>query len=213
MRLFYWALFVAMISQHVRSDAPSMQEGLNLAEGKPGIVVDVGANGGAETILAIRQNRKVLAVECLSEAYTSLVDKLVGIENVTLIHACAGANTEIKTLHLADDSSSLIAKNIASGAERRKANRPHNRKRKNIEHVVTVPLDNLVNEPVALIKIDVQGFESEVLMGAQKILSTYKPFVVYETPTSLFSRTTVQLPQGYTCHKNGGDEVCAYNST
>ena len=188
-----------------------MLAGLKLAQNKPGIVVDIGANGGRETNMALQHNRAVFAVECLANAYHSLLDMFVGTKNVTLIHACAGEKTEMKILHLADDSSSLIPKNVASGTELRKAKRIHNTRRNNIEHVVVVPLDNLVTTPVALMKIDVQEFESEVLKGAQQIISNYNPILVHEDQPQ-FSKRRVDLPRGYTCHASGSDQVCQYTS-
>jgi FkbM family methyltransferase len=162
-------ILFAIIVSHVCCDPQSMLAGLKLAQNKPGIVVDVGANGGGETNMALQHNRAVFAVECLAQAYNYLLDMFVDTKNVTLIHACAGGKTEVKILNLADDSSSLIRKNVASGMELQKARRIHNKRRHNIEHVIVVPLDNLVTTPVALMKIDVQGFEGDVLRGAQQI--------------------------------------------
>jgi FkbM family methyltransferase len=200
-------ILLATIVSHVCCDEASMQAGLKLAQNKPGIVLDVGANGGRETTIALEHNREVFAVECLAKAYQLLLNTFGAAKNVTLIHACAGEKTEVKTLHLADDSSSLIEKNVESGKELEKAMRPHNRRR-NIEHVVVVPLDNLVTKPVALMKIDVQGYESEVIKGARQILSTYKPILVYEAMTPHFSKTKVDIPAGYTCYTDRIDRVC-----
>lgn len=205
-------ILLAIIVSHVFCDTQSMLAGLKLAQNKPGIVVDVGANGGGETIMALQHNRTVFAVECLASAYNDLLEMFVNTKNVTLIHACAGEKTEMKILHLADDSSSLIHKNVASGEELQKSRRVHNMRRHNIEHVIVVPLDNLIRTPVALMKIDVQGFESQVLKGAERIISNYKPVLVYEA-TPEFSKRSVDLPTGYICHANGSDQVCQYPFT
>ena len=203
-------LLFAFFLNKVNSEPKQMIAGLNLAEQKPGIVIDVGANGGKETMLALERGRKVLAVECLSSAYMNLLDMFQNKKNVTLVHICAGENTEIKTLHLADDSSSLFYKNIDSGAERIKALRLHNKLRKNKETVITLPLDNIVNEPVSLIKIDVQGYEQAVLKGAKRLINTYKHVIIYEDVPSFEKNREFHIPGGYTCNKVNGDKVCTY---
>ena len=205
-----YLLFLFFLNE-VNSEPKQMIAGLNLAKHKPGIVIDVGANGGKETMLALERGRKVLAVECLSSAYMKLLDMFQNNKNVTLVHICAGKNTEITTLHLADDSSSLFYKNIVSGAERMKALRPHNKLRKNKETVITLPLDNIVNEPVSLIKIDVQGYEQAVLKGAKRLIATYKPVIIYEDTSGFEKESGFHIPEGYTCNKVNGDKVCAYS--
>ena len=101
---------------------------LSLAEGTDGVVVDVGANGGTESMLALRRGRKVYAFECLPSAYMELHALFrLNYPNVTVIHACAGQKTHIGELHLAQDSSSLSAANVEQAPhgtwERKKAMR------------------------------------------------------------------------------------------
>ena len=206
-----WLLLLVVCLCEVRSESEQMLHGLRLANGKPGIVIDVGANGGTETLLALKANRTVLAVECLSTAYMELQKMfVVHHDRVTLIHMCAGSHIEMKTLHLADDSSSLYASNIAGGKERVKASRRHNRNRGNKEVVISIPLDSIVQMPVALIKVDVQGFEGDVLLGSKRLIETYKPVLVYEDTPS-FIQSKIDLPIGYSCRRVGGDQVCLFN--
>ena len=42
-------------------------------------------------------------------------------------------------------------------------------------------LDNVVKEKIKLIKIDVEGYEWEVLAGAVGIIEEYKPIIILET--------------------------------
>jgi FkbM family methyltransferase len=44
-----------------------------------------------------------------------------------------------------------------------------------------VKLDDIINEPIKLIKIDVEGSEFEVLAGAIGIIEEYKPIIILET--------------------------------
>ncbi|MDF0552024.1 protein arginine N-methyltransferase [Kamptonema sp. UHCC 0994] len=46
--------------------------------------------------------------------------------------------------------------------------------------IEVLPLDELVQEPIDLIKIDVEGLEIDVLEGAKKILLKYQPDVIIE---------------------------------
>ncbi len=182
---------------------------LTKASSRPGIVIDVGANGGQQTSMALNANRRVVAVECLADAYSSLLAKFIGNDNVTLIHACAGAQTKMATLHLADDSSSLFEKNIKHGSERRKAAKEHNMLAKNRQSVIVVSLDELISEPVAFIKIDTQGFEYEVLRGSKKLLQAYAPIVMYENDKRFVkSGDPRELLPNYDCVTYGMDIVC-----
>lgn len=117
------------------------------------------------------------------------------------------------TLHLADDSSSLIKNNIEHGAELEKARRAHNAAHGNRETVVTARLDDLISATakVALIKIDVQGFESHVIAGASRIVTRNLPVLVYEDNGNFDASGAIRLPRGYTCTRVNGDNVCHAN--
>jgi hypothetical protein len=68
------------------------------------------------------------------------------------------------------------------------------------EHTLaTERLDRIVPGPVALIKIDVEGMEPQVLAGATDLLSRYRPRVFAEAHTDQdFERVLAQLrPHGY----------------
>lgn len=206
--------FVVFMACFVSASAElkQMEAGLQLAQRLPGIVIDIGANGGHETKLALTNGRKVLAIECLSSAYADLLKRFGAIHSVVLLHVCAGAHTSVRTLHLADDSSSLIANNIASGPERQKALRSHNKLRNNREMIVTVPLDDLVDNStqVAMIKMDVQGFEPQVMQGAANIIQRHHPVLIYEDNSQFTKESAIRLPFGYQCTTVNGDKVCHY---
>jgi hypothetical protein len=58
---------------------------------------------------------------------------------------------------------------------------PHIRPEKSVEITVRLGrLDDIVDKPIHLIKIDVEGAELQVLRGGLKILQTNKPYVVFE---------------------------------
>lgn len=182
------------------AEKDSMRAGL--ARASMATVIDVGANGGLETSMALKSGRRVVSVECLSYAYASLLKKFKTHPNVTIVHACAANQTGLQTLYLASDSSSLIAENVRHGAERAKAVQEWKKTKRRTESVVVVRLDDLVKSPVSLIKLDVQGYESHVLQGAARILDTYHPVIVLET-------TFAHAPMpNYTCVAAGKDAIC-----
>ena len=88
-----------------------------------GTFVDVGANGGRETTLALALGMNVLAVECLPEAHRELLAIFHGVPaaRLRLLHACASNSTGVATLHRAGDSSSMIPNNVRRGVEAFKA--------------------------------------------------------------------------------------------
>ena len=178
----------------------------------PGIVIDVGANGGQQTTMALNANRRVLSIECLASAYVDLLKRFEGNPNVTLVHTCVGSNTGLNVLNLADDSSDLIKRNIENGPEYAKAKRSHNERARNRQHVLTVRLGDIVREPVALLKIDTQGFEYDVLLGAQSIMQTSAPVVMFEH-TKHFEKNGDPfgfLRRDYDCEHWGGDFICVH---
>lgn len=71
------------------------------------------------------------------------------------------------------------------------------------EKILIRSLDDLYFEsnypPISLIKIDVEGFEIEVLKGAQKILEKYKPQIVIEASTQEEKLNIMSIlnPHGY----------------
>ena len=83
----------------IKESCPLMTCALRLAAGRPGLVLDVRANGGCESNLALMAGRKVIAVECLASAYWELLQepRLRSHQNLTLLHTCAGAVVNITT--------------------------------------------------------------------------------------------------------------------
>ena len=194
---------------------PSMARTLVLGRDKEGIVIDAGAHGGAQTRTALQYGRKVVAFDCLSDAYNDNLAIFGSNPNVTLLKACVGKDVRLAQLWLASESASLSKEAVSSGVELTKA-RAHAKSRgRNAEDVIVVPLDALINQPVAVVKMDVQGAEREVFKGMQRILTTYLPAIMYEEAGmgkgSIYD--DILQPLGYDCLKYhqpiGTDMVCA----
>ena len=168
----------------MKERCPLMTCVLRLAMHRPGIVVDIGANGGCETRLALSHGRRVVAFECLASAYWELLQEPLfrTHQNLTLLHVCAGSSVNVSSLHLASDSSSLMSENVAHGPEENKAKEARKAANAATESVVVVPADQLLppGEAVALVKIDVQGAEWAVLKGLQVTIRRHLPVVTFE---------------------------------
>ncbi|NJD35819.1 MAG: FkbM family methyltransferase [Betaproteobacteria bacterium] len=129
-------------------------------------IVDIGANRGQFTLAAIEWSRaRIIAFEPLQEAAT-VFRRAVGMESRVLLHVSAiGPDAEQRLMHVSgrDDSSSLLGisaeqSRLFPGTE------------EVAQEIVKVrPLDALIGEneveSPALLKLDVQGFEYEALLG------------------------------------------------
>jgi FkbM family methyltransferase len=136
---------------------------------KPGfVVIDVGANIGYYTLLAasaVGPSGKVHAVECAPDNLKALkynVEKNK-LSNVH-IHPFAAASTRttqqlnVSPIGLMGFSPSAQVPTVYPG-------------KGTAVDVSAVPLDDVISSPVHLVKIDVDGFELDVLKGMKRILS------------------------------------------
>ena len=149
---------------------------LRKAISKDECFVDVGMNIG-QTVLKVRSVDKNIPyfgfepnVVCVSYLYKLI--RLNRLEGVRIFPVGLGANSEILTLH-ADNE-------FASGASMIKGFR----KNQKIKFEYNTPVFNgdviLRDEAVGIIKIDVEGFEVNVVNGIVEILRIKRPFVICE---------------------------------
>lgn len=165
-------------------------EGLLKALGdRSGDVIDVGANLGvvsASVANCLGSRGTVVAIE--PSPSTALVTAatlaLNGIENARLLQAAASDRKGELTFYAAEGNSA-----VASAVR-------HDFAYLNTWREITVtalPVDALCLDKVALIKIDVEGYERAVLRGAIETIRRCAPIVVYEfTPV-------VAREMGWTC--------------
>lgn len=132
---------------------------------RPGMrVVDVGANIGYFSLLMsslVGRSGHVYAVEPGEENLEVLGAALDanGRDNVTVLPVAAGATRQERVLRLSDssDSHSFYAHPLAETRA--------------TATVMETPLDDLIEAPVDLVKIDVEGAELEVLAGMSRLLA------------------------------------------
>ena len=150
---------------------------------KDRIVVDAGANIGVFAVFAARLGAgKVYAFEPVAEAYEELCRTIRsnGLEGtvVPVRKALGGKNEKIQML-VGDNFGGSTLEDSGSAAF------DHSgliRK----EEVEVVKLDTFTDEPVGFIKMDVEGYEENVLLGAARIIRQHKPvlaFSAYHKPT------------------------------
>ncbi|MBA3848429.1 MAG: hypothetical protein C0502_00355 [Opitutus sp.] len=146
---------------------------------RPGAFVDVGANAGQTLAdhLALGVARPYVGFEP-NPACAAFIDRIVTLNrlaDVTLVPAAAGARQELHALFVAADSSTdqtATLRDDLRAARRRRT------------WIATVALDDALaavgHREVALLKIDVEGYEREVLAGAARLLSTGRPPILCE---------------------------------
>jgi FkbM family methyltransferase len=132
------------------------------------IFVDVGANIGYYTIRMAKHFKKVIAIEPAPPNLHALYEniRLNNIDNVEVLPIAVGDKNEKKILYFAEAGSTLLGKNVA-GYERSE------------EFIVDVKKLDDVIEKADVIKIDVEGYDLEVVRGMRRLLSQ-KPIVIIE---------------------------------
>lgn len=142
------------------------------------VFIDVGANVGLYTLKGARlvgQTGKVIALEPGAEAYDHLVANLA-----------LNAFSWVRPMKVAasDVSGEAVLHHVPLGRDPQAFSLIANARALEGEVVETLTLDSLVAhcdlDRVDLIKIDVEGAEPMVIAGAQTLLSSLRPAVIFE---------------------------------
>jgi FkbM family methyltransferase len=166
-----------------------------------GVVIDVGANIGALTVPLAKVIDKVYAFEPQPAIYDLLCANIMqnNLTNVIAKKAAVGSKSGVAEVPRYD----MDAPDMNTGAV---AVVPIPKGIEIPDEAVVVPmekLDNLVRTrwPVRLIKIDVEGMESDVLKGAKRIITNDRPVLYLEnnTPGTPESKALIQqiMDMGY----------------
>jgi FkbM family methyltransferase len=136
-----------------------------------GTFVDAGASIGFVTVRAARRADRVVAVEPhpVRFAYLERNVKLNGLTNVTCVNCALGAGRGTLTMFDLDPTLGPHPVDISTS--------PGRGSRFDVD---VRALDDLVSEPVTMLKVDVEGAELEVLRGARNLLAT-RPLVYVES--------------------------------
>lgn len=148
-------------------------------------VIDIGANVGHYTLRMaelVGRSGRVLAFEPVPETFELLTANVsaVGAQNVSLFNVAVSARAAVVTLAMPRFETGLVNYYMAGLTSTAKfACDPGTE-----FEVLTIAVDDLVlPRRIALIKIDVEGHELNVLQGMEALLRREHPLLVVEDPT------------------------------
>ena len=153
---------------------------------KDKVFVDVGANIGQHSLILSRYCKKVISFEPLPALYNQFKEsvELNGFQNIEIHNVGCSDVKEEKEITIdpinAGGSTVLAHNNLLT----------NNKK----ETIKLDRLDDLIpNQQVDVIKIDVEGYEYFVLLGAEKIINTYKPTIFLEYSPDFYDKIDVKM--------------------
>jgi FkbM family methyltransferase len=143
--------------------------------------IDVGANVGVWSLPFVKQFKKVVGYE-------------PSRQNIECLRHNVGDLMEIRTKAVANFEGTADFRQGGKNCGDGKLSRPGAR----VDYTVpVVKLDNENLMDVDLIKIDVQGWELEVLQGAMDLIKQQKPWVVFEVNQDIDVCCTLMEHIGY----------------
>jgi FkbM family methyltransferase len=147
---------------------------------KGGIFVDVGANVGGYSIRASKMGAKVIAIEPDPDNFRiiKLNTELNNLSNIHLLNIAAGNKEELRQLYYGCDNAP-VGYTLKQDEDIREAKCPIEVKPLD---VAVLPL--LDDEWIDLLKVDVEGFEVEVLKGASNLLNRTRYLMVEVIPST-----------------------------
>lgn len=181
-------------------------------------IIDIGANFGYHTVLFSREcSENVYAFEPQIQNFNLLVDNMAinKVKNAFLYnYACGDVNCQIKMPFFISDCP------INMGDITPNINCTNNE----VSISRSIKLDETYfSSKIDLIKLDVQGWEKKVLMGATNLLKTHKPTLIVEFEYFQLSKTNTTCQElfdfirgldyyiFYLEYSYPSDHVCVHN--
>lgn len=181
---------------------PAQDTLFDLAKDKK-TVIDVGVNLGSTMLNFARLGATVVGLEPDKKNFDKATRNasLNRFTNIRLINQGAGAEKSTAKLYKVNKGNEGMNRILLDGNGE-------------FELISILPLDDM-NIPADLIKIDVEGYEFEVLKGAKRLLSTYHPALFIEIDEANLnaqgSSPTEVLDYleslGYQCYRAEGGDV------
>ncbi len=180
-----------------------------LAERPRGMFVDVGANVGCWSLALAYVAEKVLAIEPQRAVYNLLCGSVAlnGLSRRIFPMHCALGDVRTQAPILTAD---LESKNNFGGLSLA-GQVPEDVDPRFVELVDVYPLSDLIepDEHVSFIKIDVEGFEEQVLFGMLEVIARCRPIILIEWALSDELKLGRQLRElGYVLEYIQGNWLC-----
>jgi FkbM family methyltransferase len=150
--------------------------------------LDIGANIGQHSLYASHFANQVYAFEPIQKIYDQFLKSVEKnqIKNIQVFNY--GIGKEEKKMPIYGTASNMGASTVFKVPEK-----------KFIQEVNIVPLDELLQSKninkVDFIKIDVEGYEWEVLQGAQKTIKQNKPKMIIEFSPHIYNKVDVSISE------------------
>jgi len=152
-------------------------------------VLDVGANTGqyAQLIRKLGFNGKIISFEPLKSSFNELEKKASKDNNWTALNYGLGSKEEERILNISKNSySSSILEITSKHVENAPLSSYFKKEIIKISTIDNLYEDLVSKDDIILLKIDVQGFEKEVLEGTKQSLSKIKGLQVEMSITELY---------------------------
>jgi len=132
-----------------------------------GTYIDVGANIGNHTIFFSKfcKSTQVISIELNCEIYKVLQQNVINSPNVSTINIGVGEKFKHVKISNIDETNVGMTKIIGENGD-----------------IVVDTLDSILSDVnnISIIKIDVEGYEKNVLIGAKNIISKHSPVIIAE---------------------------------
>lgn len=174
---------------------PPVQEGLRRTLAPGAVFYDIGANVGFFSLLAaaiVGPTGRVIAFEPVIESAAAIraCAAINQFGSIDVHQSAVGAENDLVDLCVVDDAawSHLIARGRHPATRR-------------IDRVAMVRIDDLIESsdlpPPAVIKIDVEGAELDVLAGMTETLTVHRPTVICELHATNREFAAIMASHGY----------------
>jgi FkbM family methyltransferase len=154
-----------------------------------GVVLDIGANCGYFSLLAASRGRTVYAFEPL-QSNLRLLHAGVIQNNFSRLHIVAAAASDSRrTLAIIPSDTNGVVEPVPSGPQ----------KALRVEYCSSVRVDDIVlsDDPVSILKIDVEGHEYRAILGAGETIRRSRPVILSEFSPSLLESNSGVSPASY----------------
>lgn len=145
------------------------------------VFIDIGANIGQHSLYASYFCRHVYAFEPIGKLYNQCVESVFKNDILNVSTYNYGLGNETKDLPIYSNGSSMAASSIYATKNKKFIQNIRIRRFDDIYRAIGI-------EKADMIKIDVEGYELEVLLGAREFIAMFKPLILTELSPYFYRR-------------------------